>query len=126
MLKDNNIVEKSKALVWAKFKDYSLGQLKVLDTYLSRINARDTDSDFVSFTKQEYAELIGLKDDIKASQLKPHLRKLLANVVEFKLPGGVTINYSNFSDQASEEMDKIEERLKSNYSADYFFMSGTN
>ena len=87
MLKDNNIVEMSKALVWAKFKDYSLGQLKVLDTYLSRINARDPDSDFVSSTKQEYAKLMGLKDDIKASQLKPHLRKLLANVVEFKLPG---------------------------------------
>ena len=87
MLKDNNVIEKSKALVWAKFKDCSLGQLKVLDTYLSRINARDPDSDFVSFTKKEYAELMGLKDDIKASQLKPYLRKLLANVVEFKLPG---------------------------------------
>lgn len=45
---------------------------------------------------------------------------------EFKLPGGVTINYSRFSDEADEEMDKIEERLKDNYSADYFFLSGTN
>ena len=46
--------------------------------------------------------------------------------LEFKLPGGVTINYSKFSDEANEEMDKIEERLKSNYSADYFFVQGTN
>ncbi len=46
--------------------------------------------------------------------------------LEFKLPGGVTINYSKFSDEAEKEMDKIEERLKSNYSADYFFVQGTN
>ena len=46
--------------------------------------------------------------------------------LEFKLPGGVTINYSKFSDEAEAEMDKIEERLKSNYSDDYFFVQGTN
>ena len=46
--------------------------------------------------------------------------------LEFKLPGWVTINYSKFSDEAEAEMDKIEERLKSNYSADYFFVQGTN
>lgn len=46
--------------------------------------------------------------------------------LEFKLPGGVTINYSKFSDDAKDEMDKIEEYLQKQYCADYFFMSGTN
>ena len=46
--------------------------------------------------------------------------------LEFKLPGGVTINYSKFSDEAKDEMDKIEEYLQKQYCADYFFMSGTN
>ena len=46
--------------------------------------------------------------------------------LEFKLPGGVTINYSKFSEEASSEMDKIEEHLKANYGADFFFMSNTN
>ena len=46
--------------------------------------------------------------------------------MEFKLPGGVTINYSQFSDEANEELGEIKEHLKSNYSADYFFVSNTN
>ena len=44
---------------------------------------------------------------------------------EFKLPGGVTINYSTLSDQADSEMDKIEEWIQKNRAADYFFMPGT-
>jgi hypothetical protein len=44
---------------------------------------------------------------------------------EFKLPGGVTINYSALSDQADSEMDKIEEWIQNNRAADYFFMPGT-
>ena len=44
---------------------------------------------------------------------------------EFKLPGGVTINYSQLTDQADAEIDKIEEWTQNNRSADYFFMPGT-
>jgi hypothetical protein len=44
---------------------------------------------------------------------------------EFKMPGGVTLNYSHFRDMANEEMDKIDEHIKANHSADYFFNSNT-
>lgn len=44
---------------------------------------------------------------------------------EFKLPGGVTLNYSRFSDMANEEMQHIEEWLVKNHSADYFFNSNS-
>ena len=44
---------------------------------------------------------------------------------EFKLPGGISINYSNLSDQASEEMDKIDEWIQNNRAVDYFFMPNT-
>lgn len=44
---------------------------------------------------------------------------------EFKLPGGVTINYSNLSDHADSEIEKIEEWIQNNRTADYFFMPGT-
>jgi len=44
---------------------------------------------------------------------------------EFKLPGGTTINYSTFRDMANEEMQKIEEWVIKNHSADYFFNSNT-
>ena len=44
---------------------------------------------------------------------------------EFKLPGGVTINYSQFADRASEEMNEIFEWLQRNHAADYFFNTNT-
>lgn len=45
---------------------------------------------------------------------------------EFKLPGGVTINYDKFASDAKDEMDEIKEYMEKNRAADYFFMSGTN
>lgn len=41
---------------------------------------------------------------------------------EFKLPGGVTINYSNFSDAADSDIEEIKEWIEANKAADYFFM----
>lgn len=43
---------------------------------------------------------------------------------EFKLPGGVTINYSTFSDTASDEINEIKEWAENNRSIDYFFLPG--
>ena len=44
---------------------------------------------------------------------------------EFKLPGGITINYSTFREQANEEMQQIDEWINKNHSADYFFNTCT-
>lgn len=44
---------------------------------------------------------------------------------EFNLPGGISINYSMLSDQASEEIDKIDEWIQNNRACDYFFMPNT-
>ena len=97
MLKDTNIVEKSKVLVWAKFQDYGIGELKILDTYLSRINARDPESALVSFTKKEYADLMGIDPNIRTSQLKAYTAGLLRNVVTIDLPGEGYVQYPLFS-----------------------------
>ena len=44
---------------------------------------------------------------------------------EFTLPGGVSINYSSLSDQADNEIDKIDEWIQNNRACDYFFMPNT-
>lgn len=44
---------------------------------------------------------------------------------EFKLPGGITINYSNLQDQAESELTEIKEYIESTRAADYFFMPNT-
>lgn len=43
---------------------------------------------------------------------------------EFKLPGGVQINYSMHSDNATNEMEKIQEWAENNRACDYFMMPG--
>lgn len=49
----------------------------------------------------------------------------IMGTISFKLPGGVELNYQQFSDRANEEMDKIHEWLTSNHTVDYFFNSIT-
>jgi len=44
---------------------------------------------------------------------------------DFKMPGGVTINYQRFHDMAVEELDKIDEWIRTQHAADYFFNSNT-
>ena len=44
---------------------------------------------------------------------------------EFKMPGNVAINYQRFHDMAVEELDKIDEYIRTQHSADYFFNSNT-
>ena len=97
MLDERYIVEKSKALVWAKFQDYSPGELKILDTYLSRINPRNPDASLVTFTKKEYAELMGLDSDIRTEQLRAYTQGLLSNVVTIDLPGRGYVQYTLFT-----------------------------
>ena len=91
-------VEKSKALVWAQFQDYSPGELKILDTYLSRIDPRKPESSLVAFTKKEYADLMGLDSDIRTEQLKGYTGGLLSNVVTIDLPEKGYVQYPLFSE----------------------------
>ena len=98
MLDEKYIVEKSKALVWAQFQDYSPGELKILDTYLSRIDPRKPDASLVTFTKKEYAELMGLDSDIRTEQLKAYTGGLLSNVVTIDLPEKGYVQYPLFSE----------------------------
>ena len=55
-------------------------------------------------------------------------KKSMATILgtfEYKLPGGITLNYSRFEDSADQEMDKIDEWIKSQHAADYFFNTNT-
>ena len=79
-LKDGNLIEKSKRLVWAQFDSYTAGELRLLETYLSRINPRDPDSGTVQFTLAEYAALMGLPD-LRAEQVKPYLKHFVSSSV---------------------------------------------
>ena len=53
-------VQKSDPLMLMRTVPFSLGELKVLDTYISRINAADDSHTTVIFTKEEYENLMGI------------------------------------------------------------------
>ena len=44
---------------------------------------------------------------------------------EYKLPGGITLNHSRFWEMANEEMQRIDEWINKQHSADYFFNSNS-
>ena len=78
-------VQKSDPLVLMRSVPFSLGELKVLDTYISRINAADDSRTTVIFTKEEYEELMGISK-INADVLKKHTEGLLGKIVTLEMP----------------------------------------
>ncbi len=84
-LKDGNLIEKSKRLEsWAQFDNYTAGELRLLETYLSRINPRDPDSGTVQFALAEYAALMELPN-LRAEQVKPYLKHFVSSSVSIPI-----------------------------------------
>lgn len=84
---ENSLVEKSRFLLGMKAPSYELGELKILDTYLARINARDPETQAVTFTKEEYESLMGFADS-RPETLKKRTEGLLGKVVTIPLEDG--------------------------------------
>lgn len=82
-LSTGHMIEKSKKLVWAKFKDWNANDLQLLEVYLSRIDARNPDSSNVRFTLREYADLIS-SPDLRKEQVQACTKKFLGNVVTLR------------------------------------------
>ena len=78
-------VQKSDPLVLMRSVPFSLGELKILDTYISRINAADDTRRTVIFTKEEYEELMGLSC-VDYRTLKKHTAGMLCKIVTLEMP----------------------------------------
>jgi len=86
-INENSLVEKSRFLLGMKAPNYELGELKILDTYLARINARDPNTQAVTFTKEEYESLMGFVDS-RPETLRKRTEGLLGKVVTIPLEDG--------------------------------------
>lgn len=75
-LKESNIVQKSKPLFGLWRSDLTLGEFKILDTYLSRIDSRNPKKRTVVIDKGKLEELLGV-EKINGSDLKTRLRHLM-------------------------------------------------
>lgn len=76
-------VEKSNALVLAQYIDYDVTALRILDVYLSKINARDENTKTVDFTKQEFCRLMNLHPKTKTKAIVDALNTLQTSKVAF-------------------------------------------
>ena len=89
-------VEKSDPLVLMRSVPFSLGELKILDTYISRINANDDTKRTVIFTKEEYEELMGLTC-ADPRFLEKNTEGLLGKIVTLKMPNKDFLKFVLFS-----------------------------
>lgn len=88
-------VQKSDPLVLMRSVPFSLGELKILDTYISRINAADDTRRTVIFTKEEYEELMGLTC-VDYRTLKKHTGGMLGKVVTLEMPNKEYVQFVLF------------------------------
>ena len=88
-------VQKSDPLVLMRSVPFSLGELKLLDTYISRINAADDTRRTVIFTKEEYEALMGLTC-VDYRTLKKHTGGMLGKVVTLEMPNKEYVQFVLF------------------------------
>ncbi len=82
MLDENNLITKSRPLLGIRNSGYNMGEFRLLDTYLSRINPLDPSTARVVFGKEEYCSLLGVEScRIRTKQLSKYTSHFLGNVV---------------------------------------------
>ena len=119
-------VQKSDPLVLMRSVPFSLGELKILDTYISRINASDDTRRTVIFTKDEYEELMGITCANYRALVK-HTKGMLGKVVELEMPNEEYLQFVLF-EQARYRKDEygksIIELTCTSTAKDLFFCIG--
>ena len=122
-LDPKNWVQKSDPLVLMRTVPFSLGELKILDTYISRINAGNDSKRTVIFTKEEYEQLMGLTC-VDYRTLQKNTKGLLSKVVELEMPDKEYLQFVLF-EQARYHKDEygkpIIELTCTNLAKDLFF-----
>lgn len=89
----------------------SLGHSDIMLQVYKRLKIQDLYKSYYFF---RYCVCLGLRS-----------MATIMGTYEFKLPGGITLNYQVWRDQAQQEMDQIYQWMLDNHSADYFFNTNT-
>jgi hypothetical protein len=79
-LEDSHIIQKSRPLIFMQAVPFSLGELKVLDVYLSRINSHNEKELTVRFSKEEYESLMGI-ERMHPERLEKYVKNLMGHTV---------------------------------------------
>jgi len=75
-LNQMDIIEKANALIYIKDDPFDLAELKLLDAYLSKINARDPSYMTVRFSKREFENIVGV-DRIRNEVMQKYIDSIM-------------------------------------------------
>lgn len=95
-IKPSNWVQKADPLALMCSVPFTLGELKILDTYISRINAGDDTQRTVIFSKEEYEELMGITC-ANYRALQKHTKGMLGKVVTLEMPNHEYLQFVLFT-----------------------------
>jgi hypothetical protein len=84
-LREKNLIQKSTPLQSLWKSSLGLGEFKVLDTYLSRIDSHHPERRKVMFSKDEFEKLLGITE-VKPKALQAYTDKLMQQVVSLDTP----------------------------------------
>ncbi len=84
-LKEKNVIQKSTPLQSLWKSSLGLGEFKILDTYLSRIDSHHPERRKVIFSKDEFEKLFG-KNEIKPKTLQKYTDNLMQQIVTLETP----------------------------------------
>ena len=84
-LRETNVIQKSTPMQSLWKSSLGLGEFKVLDTYLSRIDSHRPERREVMFTKEEFEKLLGISE-VKPSALKQYTKALQKEIIEIDDP----------------------------------------
>lgn len=87
-LSTSYMVEKSKALILANLSEYDVNALRLLEVYLSRINARNPDSTRVSFTVADYNHILGTTS-IEKKELDKSTDLIMNTIIKLETKRGL-------------------------------------
>ena len=92
----NSLVQKSIPLLLMRNDPFTLGELKVLDTYLGRINSHDIKNRRVTFTKAEYEKLMGISE-VRIDHLKKYTDGVQTKIAELRHSDNKFVRITLFS-----------------------------
>lgn len=61
MLNDENIISKSRSIIDLRNVNLTIQEFRLMEVYLSKINPQDETTASVTFTKQEYCDLMEIQ-----------------------------------------------------------------
>lgn len=89
MNNETGIISKSRPLLAMRNSGYTLGEFKILDLYLARINPLNPKTSRVKISKEEYCKIMEIDSGrVRPEQLKKYTSHFLGNVVTMDRPDG--------------------------------------